>query len=565
MAEEAAETQAEIQARRQAEKLAKKAKQEQDQYRKARAEKSDRLREHGIDPFGEPFVVTHSVAEARALAVPFVDDVPEGEQQPRSEESISIAGRLGNLRKAGGKLIFATLYDRSRADLYMQQRNEDPTADLAGADHKKARGVQLYLERSLLGEEMWPAVKGGLNLADWIGITGKVGRTKAGEISVFAESVTVLGKALLPPPQQAGASSGVLAPETRQRQRYLDLMMNDESLAVFVTRSRIVSTLRQFFTARKYLEVETPMMHPVLGGASARPFVTHHNALDADLYLRIAPELYLKRLIVGGMDRVFELNRNFRNEGVDLSHNPEFTMVEWYEAYADHVAMMDLSEELFRALADEVLGTRVLRFGSHVIDLDVPFRRISYVDALQQFAGVDYFDQDAVTEKAKELGLDPAEFSSWDRMANEVWETLVEPHLDEPTFIMDQPTWLTPLCRVHPDKPAFTKRFELFIAGMEIGNAYSELNDPDVQRQRFNEQLEEAVTANDDEAGVADGRIDDDYCTALDHGLPVCGGQGIGIDRLVMLFTGKESIRDVILFPAMRLQNDSPVASEEKM
>jgi lysyl-tRNA synthetase class 2 len=294
------------------------------------------------------------------------------------------------------------------------------------------------------------------------------------------------------------------------------------------------------------------MMHGILGGAAARPFVTHHNALDADLYLRIAPELHLKRLIAGGLERVFEINRNFRNEGLSPRHNPEFTMIEWYQAYADHDLLMDLTEELLRHLADTVLGRRQLQREGKVIDLDQPFRRVSYHDAIEQFAGIAYHDEAAVTAKAKELGLDPKDFATYDRLANEVWEELVEPHLWEPTFITDQPTWLTPLCRTHADDPSKTRRFELFIANMEIGNAYSELNDPDIQRQRFADQLNEAEAAGDDEAGVADGQIDEDYCTALDYGLPYCGGEGIGIDRLAMLFTGSTSIRDVILFPALR-------------
>ena len=361
---------------------------------------------------------------------------------------------------------------------------------------------------------------------------------------------------MVPPPHQVGASSGVLSAEKRQRQRYLDLMMSDASLATFVTRSRIVSGVRAFFTSQDFLEVETPMMHGILGGASARPFVTHHNALGQDFYLRIAPELHLKRLIVGGLEKVFELNRNFRNEGVSLRHNPEFTMIEWYQAYADHFRMMDLTESLFRHLADTVLGTRTLKWQDVEIDLNQPFRRISYHDALKEFGGLDYNDQEAVTAKARELGLDPKEFATYDRLANEVWEEVVEPHLEQPTFITDQPTWLTPLCRTWPDNPDVTMRFELFIGRMEIGNAYSELNNAALQRQRFEEQLNEAVEAKDDEAGVADGRIDEDYCTALDHGLPTSGGQGIGIDRLVMLFTGKESIRDVILFPALERAGD---------
>ncbi|MBA3698250.1 MAG: lysine--tRNA ligase [Planctomycetes bacterium] len=516
-----------------------------DQYRAARAEKASRLRALGLDPYGRTFVPTHSVAQARGLCPAFV----EGAAEQAKGEQVVLAGRVGNLR-ASGKLWFATLFDRSRADLYREQRLAGHT-DLEGAEAKKARGIQLMLDFKVLGEAQWQAIQ-CLDLADWIGVTGRLGRSKRGEISVFVEQVTILGKSMLPPPHQAGADSGELSAETRSRQRYLDLMMSDASLATFVMRSRLVAGIRRFFTDRDFLEVETPMMQPIPGGASARPFVTHHNALDLDLFLRIAPELYLKRLIVGGMERVFELNRNFRNEGISPRHNPEFTMIEWYQAYADHERMMVLSEELFRHLADEVLGTRVLRFGEHVIDLGKPWRRFTYHQALKELGGLDYADQAGVTAKARELGIHLDDYPTYDRLANAVWEEVVEPHLVEPTFITDQPTWLTPLCKAHPEDPSRTLRFELFMARMELGNAYSELNDPDLQRSRFAEQVAEATAADDDEAGVVGGKIDDDYCTALDHGLPVCGGQGIGIDRLVMLFTGQPNIRDVILFPTMR-------------
>ncbi len=516
---------------------------ENNQFRKARADKAAQLREQGIDPFGQVFTPSHSVAAARELAPEQQED-----EQPKGEV-VKCAGRVGNIRKAGGKLRFSTLYDRSRADVYRQQQL-DGVEDIEDPANKKQRGIQLYLEKTTLGEEQWEIVR-CLDLSDWIGVTGAIGRTKTGEISIFVEEIQVLGKSMLPPPQQAGASSGILSPEMRQRKRYVDLMMNDGALSVFMQRSRIISSVRRFFTDRDFLEVETPMMHEVLGGAAARPFVTHFNALSEDRYLRIAPELHLKRLIVGGMERVFEINRNFRNEGLSPRHNPEFTMIEWYQAYANHEYMMDLTEELFRHVADDVLGTRQIQFGDLKVDLDQPFKRIDYHDALEEFAGIKYDDQDAVKAKAKELGLKEKDFATYDRLANEVWEELVEPHLKQPTFITNQPTWLTPLCRTWPDNPDKTMRFELFIGCMEIGNAYSELNDPDIQRQRFNEQLEEADAAKDDEAGI-DGLIDEDYCEALDHGLPVTGGQGIGIDRLVMLLTNQQSIRDVILFPAMR-------------
>ncbi len=529
-----------------------------DQYRAARAAKAARLREAGVDPFGRTFATTHTVAQARALCPPF--DAAKGSEQARGGR-VAIAGRIGNLRKAG-KLVFATLYDRSRADVLLSQRR-DGVADLDAADAKKQRGIQLFCEVKALGQAGW-AVLEQLDLADWIGVTGTVGCTRTGEPSVFVDGLTVLGKAMLPPPHQAGADAGTLAPEIRARQRYLDLMMSDQSLAVFVTRSRIVAEVRRFFTERDFLEVETPMMQPIPGGASARPFITHHNALDLDLYLRIAPELYLKRLLVGGLERVFEINRNFRNEGISLRHNPEFTMIEWYQAYADHHAMMDLTENLLRTIADRVLGSRILRWGEFTLDLGQPWRRLSYHQALRDLGGLDYDDRAAVTAKARALGLDPADFATYDRLANEVWEAVVEPHLIQPTFITDQPSWLTPLCKAHPDDPSKTLRFEVFLARMELGNAYTELNDPDLQRERFAAQSAEAAAAKDAESGVVDGMIDQDYCTALDHGLPACGGQGIGIDRLVMLFTGMTNIRDVILFPTMRPEREGRPEREDR-
>ena len=516
-----------------------------DQYRAARAAKAAKLRELGQDPYGSAFRTTHNVAQARGLCPDFV----EGAADQAKGERVVLAGRVGNIR-VSGKLIFTTLFDRSRADLYHQQVLAGET-DLGTAEKTKVRGIQLFCDFKVLGEAKFEILK-QLDLADWIGVTGCVGRTKRGEVSVFVEDIVVLGKAMLPPPHQAGASDGELAPETRARQRYLDLMISDASLHTYVLRSRIVSAVRRFFTDRDFLEVETPILQTLPGGAAARPFVTHHNTLDIDLYLRIAPELYLKRLLVGGMERVFEIGRNFRNEGISLRHNPEFTMIEWYEAYADHRKMMDLTEELFRHLCTAVIGSTVISFGGQTVDFAKPWRRFSYHEAMKVLGGLDYDDRAAVTAKARDLGLTLDDFPTYDRLANAVWEEVVEPHLIEPTFITDQPTWLTPLCRAHPDDPAKTLRFEAFVCRMEVGNAYTELNDPDIQRRRFAEQVAEATAAKDEEAGVIAGTIDEDYCTALDHGLPACGGQGIGIDRLVMLLTGSTSIRDVILFPTMK-------------
>jgi len=518
-----------------------------DQYRAARIAKATKLRELGVDAFGQTFPVSHSVAQVRDLCAAFV----EGAAEQVKGERVTLAGRIGNLR-GSGKLIFATLFDRSRADLYHRQKlaGED---GLDTADKAKVRGIQLFCDFKVLGDRQWD-ILAQLDLADWIGVTGCVGRSKRGEISIFVEEISVLGKAMLPPPHQVGATTGELSPETRARQRYLDLLMSDASLHTYTVRSRLISAVRRFFTDKGFLEVETPILQTLPGGATARPFVTHHNALDLDLYLRIAPELYLKRLLVGGLERVFEIGRNFRNEGISLRHNPEFTMIEWYQAYADHRTMMALTEELFGHLCDSVMGSRIIRFGEFTIDFSKPWRRFTYHQAMKELGGIAYDDQDRVTAKARELNLHLDDFPTYDRLANAVWEAIVEPHLIEPTFITEQPTWLTPLCKAHPEDPTKTLRFEAFVARMEVGNAYTELNDPDLQRQRFREQLAEAEAAEDDEAGIVAGTIDEDYCTALDHGLPACGGQGIGIDRLVMLLTGRTSIRDVILFPTMKPQ-----------
>lgn len=516
-----------------------------DQYRAARAAKVAKLRNLGVDAFGQTFQTSHSVAQARDLCPAFVADAAE---QTKGERVV-LAGRIGNLR-GSGKLIFATLFDRSRADLYQRQQLAGEE-ELDSADKIKVRGIQLFCDFKVLGEHQWELLA-QLDLADWIGVAGRVGRSKRGEVSVFVEQVTVLGKAMLPPPHQVGATSGELSPETRARQRYLDLLMSDASLHTYTLRSRLIAAVRRFFTDRGFLEVETPILQTLPGGATARPFVTHHNALDIDLYLRIAPELYLKRLLVGGLERVFEIGRNFRNEGISLRHNPEFTMIEWYQAYADHRTMMALTEELFGFLCDTVLGSRRVRFGEHTIDFTKPWRKFSYHQAMHELGGIAYDDRARVNAKAIELGLHLDSFPTYDRLANAVWEAIVEPHLVEPTFITDQPTWLTPLCKSHPEDPTKTLRFEAFVARMEVGNAYTELNDPDLQRQRFRTQLAEAESAKDEEAGLIAGTIDEDYCTALDHGLPACGGQGIGIDRLVMLLTGRTSIRDVILFPTMK-------------
>jgi lysyl-tRNA synthetase class 2 len=392
-----------------------------------------------------------------------------------------------------------------------------------------------------------------LDFGDWVGVEGRLFRTKTGEFTIWASRIHFLAKCLLPLPEKWHGLTDV---ETRYRQRYLDLIVNPDSRRVFETRSRIVAAVRAFMTARGYLEVETPMMQPIAGGALARPFVTHHNALDMDLYLRIAPELYLKRLTVGGMERVFEINRNFRNEGISTQHNPEFTMLEFYEAYADYQALMKMTEELIASVAREATGTDQIVFGDHQISLRPPFRRISLREGARAAASERLGREVAAHELrvreqaeaiARQLGLEVESGHGAGRIATTIFEALCEQNLVQPTFVYDYPTEVSPLSKQRPDDPDTVERFELYIGGFEVANAFSELNDPAEQRRRFDAQL--ADRARGDLEAHA---MDEDYIRALEYGLPPTGGEGVGIDRLTMLLTNSPSIRDVILFPLMR-------------
>ena len=422
--------------------------------------------------------------------------------------------------------------------------------------------IQAYIRQDALPELDFKIYK-LLDFGDWVGVEGRLFRTKTNELTIWASRLHFLSKCLVPLPEKWHGLTDV---EIRYRQRYLDLIVNPDSRRVFETRSRIVAAIREFMTARGYLEVETPMMQPIAGGAIARPFVTHHNTLDMSLYLRIAPELYLKRLVVGGLEKVFEINRNFRNEGISTQHNPEFTMMEFYEAYADYHSLMRMTEEMMTTVAERVLGTDQIAFGDHQISLKAPFVRLSLREAAREAASrkvsrevtdADLRDRDRVAALAREIGLEVDPGHGAGKIATEIFERLCEDRLIQPTFVYDFPTEVSPLSKQKPDDPDTVERFELYIGGFEVANAFSELNDPVEQRRRFEGQLANRATG-DLEAHA----MDEDYIRALEYGLPPTGGEGVGIDRLVMLLTNSLSIRDVILFPLMRKRDDRPTTND---
>ena len=412
--------------------------------------------------------------------------------------------------------------------------------------------IQVYIRQDALPPLDFQIFK-LLDFGDWVGVEGRLFRTKTNELTVWASRLHFLSKCLLPLPEKWHGLTDV---EIRYRQRYLDLIVNPDARRIFETRSRVVAAIRAFMTARGYLEVETPMMQPIAGGALARPFVTHHNTLDMDLYLRVAPELYLKRLVVGGMERVFEINRNFRNEGISTEHNPEFTMMEFYEAYADYQVLMTMTEELLAKVAREAIGTDQLAFGEHQISLVAPFARLSLRDGAREAAGrrlkrevtdAELRDRDRVAVIATELGVEVEPGAGAGRITTGIFERLCEARLVQPTFVYDFPTEVSPLSKQKPDDPDTVERFELYVGGFEVANAFSELNDPVEQRRRFEAQL-----ANRAKGDLEAHEMDEDYVRALEYGLPPTAGEGVGIDRLVMLLTNSPSIRDVILFPLMR-------------
>ncbi len=433
----------------------------------------------------------------------------------------AVAGRV-MLRRVMGKASFVTLQDVSGQ-------------------------IQCYLRTDDLGEEAYRTFKDLWDIGDIVGIRGSLMRTNKGELTVHASEISLLNKTIRPLPEKYHGRADL---ETKYRQRYLDLIMSGESRRVFEIRSMVVQQIREFFVARDYLEVETPMMHIVQGGATARPFTTHHNALDLDLYLRIAPELYLKRLTVGGFERVFEINRNFRNEGLSTRHNPEFTMLEFYQAYSDYSELIDLTEELLRGIAEAVLGSSQFTYQGTAIDFARPAERLTMVQAISRYAEIpeDVLNDEDQLRKLL-IGMNREIPPSWGlgKMHMELFEERVEARLEQPTFVTQYPTEVSPLSRKNDQNPEVADRFELFIGGREIANGFSELNDPDDQAERFREQMLKK-TAGDLEAM----QFDQDYITALEYGLPPAAGEGLGIDRLVMLLTDSPSIRDVILFPLMK-------------
>ena len=482
--------------------------------------------------------------------------------------------KLANLQQAGKDPFQITKYDVTHHSTDIKNNFEElegKTVRIAGrVMSKRVMGkasfcnvqdlpgnIQVYVARDSIGEESYADFK-KYDVGDLLSVTGEVFKTKTGEISIHATDVVLLSKSLQILPEKF---HGLTDTDIRYRQRYTDLIMNQDVKDTFVKRSKIISAIRRYLDGQGFLEVETPMLVSNAGGAAARPFETHYNALDEDVKLRISLELYLKRLIVGGMERVFEIGRVFRNEGLDTRHNPEFTLMELYQAYTDYYGMMDLTENMFRYVAQEVCGTTVIPYAEETIDLGKPFERLTMVDAVKKYAGVD-FDQIPDTAAAKKLadekGVHYEERHAKGDILNLFFEEFVEKNLIQPTFIIDYPVEISPLTKRKPDKPEFTERFELFIVGREYGNAYSELNDPIDQRHRF-EYQEYLREAGDDEANM----IDEDFLTALEYGMPPTGGLGVGIDRFVMLLTESVSIRDVILFPTMK-PLDMPKKAETK-
>ena len=436
---------------------------------------------------------------------------------------VSVAGRLMS-KRVMGKMSFADLRDGSGK-------------------------IQLCVKRDEMGEEPYKKYK-KYDIGDIVGVRGEVFKTQKGEISIRTSEVKLLSKSLRPLPEKF---HGLTDTDLRYRQRYVDLIMNPEVKRTFELRSKIISAIRNYLDSRGYMEVETPILNTIAGGAAARPFITHHNTLDIDMYLRIAPELYLKRLIVGGFEKVYEMGRLFRNEGMDVKHNPEFTTIEIYEAYTDYEGMMNLTENLIRSVAEEVLGTTKITYGGVEVDLGSPWKRITMMDAIKEFSGADFEKTASAAEAmelAKSIGIEfDKDMQNLGRgeIISLAFEEKVEDKLVQPTFITEYPVEISPLAKRMSDKPEFTERFEVFITGREFGNAFSELNDPIDQRERFLKQVEKRE-AGDDEASM----MDDDFVNALEYGLPPTGGLGIGIDRLVMLLTDSSSIRDVLLFPTMK-------------
>ena len=485
-----------------------------DSIAKQRLKKLDRFRALGINPYPHRYHRSHTTQQAIAWL----------EQQEESSQTetiaVNIAGRVVANRPMG-KATFLDIRDGSGK-------------------------VQVYFRRDLVSAESYKLLN-DIDIGDIIGVSGKPFRTKAGEPTIEAEGFTLLAKSLRPLPEKW---HGLSDTEKRYRQRYLDLIANAETKEVFRVRSQVIMAIRQFFNQRGFMEVETPVLQPSAGGALARPFITHHHALDQDFYLRIAPELHLKRLIIGGFDRVYELGRIFRNEGVSTKHNPEFTMLESYETYADYNDVMNMLEEMVSEVSQQVLGTDEVKFGDNTINFKLPWQRLELRQAIEQYSGIDFAkfpDTDSLRAEMLKLKMEVDPQKERGRLIDELISTFVEPNLIQPTFLLDYPVEMSPLAKTKPDDNRLVERFEAFAGGMEIANAFTELNDPVEQRQRFLRQRKERQIE-----GEIEESIDEDFLLALEHGMPPTGGLGVGIDRLVMLLTNQQSIREVILFPQLK-------------
>ena len=483
---------------------------------KVRLEKLSRLRAKGIDPYPHRYQRTHSTQQS----VSYFQSVEETQGDDARSDEVTVAGRLMALRSMG-RATFGDLLDGSGR-------------------------IQVLFRRNALPETY--DTLDDLDLGDWLGVRGPLFRTRTGEVTVEVRELTLLCKSLRPLPEKWHGLTDV---EIRFRQRYLDLISNEEARRIALMRSRAVSSLRRFMDNRGFMEVETPVLVPVAAGTMAHPFITHHNQLNRDLYLRIATELYLKRLIVGGLEKVYEIGRIFRNEGVDFYHNPEFTMMESYEAFADYGDVMEMVEEMVSAIAQEVLGTAVVEFEGHMIDYTPPWPRLDLREQLMEHSGIDFLEHDDIESlhaTMQAAGVDVTQQVSWGGMLDKLISSKVEPALVQPCFLVDYPVEMSPLAKGKRDDPRLVERFEGFVAGMEICNAFTELNDPVEQRRRFEEQ--EALRAQYQEEEM--DRLDEDFLVAIEHGMPPTGGLGIGVDRLVMLLSGHRNIKEVVLFPHLR-------------
>lgn len=480
-------------------------------HRESRLAKLHALEAEGYNPYPYRFRPENYAADLQ-------EKYKDLEAGTDTEDRVTVAGRAMAVRNSG---MFIDLKDKSGK-------------------------IQVFCHKNHLDEENLARLK-NLDVGDMVGISGYIRRTPRGELSIAAEKFDIISKSLQPLPEKFHGLTDV---EARYRQRYVDFIMNDDSRAVFETRCKITSAVRHYFEEKGFLEVETPMLHPIMGGANAKPFVTHHNSLDMDLFLRIAPELYLKKLVVGGFDRVFEIGRNFRNEGVDKTHNPEFTGLEAYQAYADYNDMADLIPDLMAYVAKSVLGTTEITFNGHEIDLSKPFVKKSMIELVKDATGLDFMeakDVDEAKAMAKSVGIDASECISWGKVISEVFDERVEASLIQPTLVMDMPRDISPLAKTHRSNPRLVEHFDAYVAGMEMGCAYSELSNPLEQRERFESQSADREKG-DDEAQM----LDEDFINALENGFPPSGGMGMGIDRLAILLTNADTIRDVIAFPTLR-------------